>query len=41
MHLYIIPSVNVMKQVTVGTEFISLKVVSTGYYWSPVSRPWY
>ena len=34
MHLYVIPSVNVMKQVTVETEFFSLKVVSTGYYWS-------
>jgi len=26
-----------MKPVTVETEFFSLKVVSTGYYWSPVS----
>jgi len=26
-----------MKQVTVETEFFSLKVVSTGYFWSPVS----
>ena len=37
MPLYVIPCVYVMKQVTVETKFFSLKVVSTGYYWSPVS----